>query len=55
MIARHKPQAWIVIGMAALAFATTMIRFDNDFLMGLGFGIGLPMLAAGVYAIRRMR
>ena len=53
MILRVQPRILIVTGLAAQAFATTMMRFDNDFLTGLGFGLGLSLLGLGIYLIRK--
>jgi len=53
MILRQRAQTLIVIGTGALALATTTMRFHNDFLTGLCFGVALPMLALGVYKVRR--
>ncbi len=51
---RRKAQAQIVIGLFALTVASiALTRFHNDFLSGLGFGVGVPMISLGVYNFRR--
>lgn len=51
---RRKAQAQIVTGMLALAVASiALTKFHNDFLSGLGFGFGVPMISLGVYNFRR--
>ena len=53
MLLSVQPRILIVVGMAAQVFATMMMRFDNDFLTGLGFGFGVSLLGLGVYSIRK--
>ena len=49
-------QAHIVVGMFALALASAALnRIDNDFLPGLGYGVGIGLLALGIYKMRRNR
>ena len=55
MLLRVQPRVLIVAGLAAQAFATTMMRLDNDFLTGLGFGVGIALLGLGVHLLKKTR
>ena len=49
-----RAQARIVIGMGSLAFAATALTtLHSDFLGGLGFGFGMPLIGLGIIALRR--
>lgn len=51
---QRKAHASVVIGMFAMAFSTAMMtKFHNDFLAGLGFGLGVPLLLVGIRALSR--
>lgn len=51
---QRKAHASAVIGMFAMAFSTAMMtKFHNDFLAGLGFGLGVPLLLVGIRALSR--
>lgn len=49
-----KARALMITGMSVLTVSSTMLtRPHNDFIYGLGFGIGIGLLMLGIYNLRR--
>lgn len=56
MIHRLSWQRQIVIGVFALALASIAFQWlHQDFLGGLAFGVGLPLVLLGILAKRRLQ